>query len=531
MTDRRTFLRLLGAAGSALTLNPHDLLGRSLGNPPAYFGIHPFIGYKADAVFILRTNIDSKLNAAAKLQTGLDFATSVIVPLDTPGSSFDVNVVIKPNLTCRASNHPSYTIERSMGIVTDAWFVEGIIERCKNLGVAPSRCFLREVNCPYDFADGGYIDMAARTGADIRDLSGPVSSLPPGSIQWMDVPDGVWFSKIPYLWPVNSPGSLLINIAKFKTHLMGVTGCAKNLQGTIASGYVSHCTKYGLPMNVAAEHIRPDANTVIMENYLRHVSSGIPRWDRPGDNGGIRQEIWATRCLDNNSVTKPDLHIIEGIYGRDGHFMDGPSPEGLATDYMTNIILFGKNPFHVDLISHWLAGHEPGNFGLFHMAVERGLAATIDPMRIPLYEWTTTPTADPRPLISFNRTPLKTSYLRRDFNGQSEDLWHLVNEPYHYTGIPGERSATQPVDFVLRQNYPNPFNSTTAIEFSLPEKGAVRADVLSVHGEIVSVIAEGTYERGPHLIRWNANSHPSGIYFCRLRFNGMRLVRTMVLLR
>jgi uncharacterized protein (DUF362 family) len=531
MMDRRTFLRTMGAAGTSCILSPEDLLGRSLGIAAPYFGVHPFIESNPEAVFVLRTGVDSKLNSAAKRQTGLDFANSVFVSLNAPGVPIGANVAIKPNLTCRARSHPAYTIERSMGIVTDAWFVEGIIESLKGLGISAGHCYLREVNCFSDFADGGYIEMAARTGADIRDLSGSVGSLPPGSVQWVDVPDGTWFSRVPYLWPVNSPGSFLINVAKFKTHLMGVTGCAKNLQGSIASGYVSHCRQYGQSMNVAPEHVRPDANTIIMDNYLRHVADGIPRWDRPGSNGGIWQETWATRCLDNNSVTKPALHIVEGIYGRDGHFMDGPSPEGLATDTMTNVVLFGRNPFNVDIIGHWLAGHEPGNFGLFHMAVERGLAVTIDPMRIPLFEWSPSSTATRKPLTSFSRTPLLTNFLRRDYNGQTEPLWHLVNEPYSYPTSAGEAPATAPRDFALSQNFPNPFNGTTSIQFALPEQGLVRLDVVTAHGEVAGVLTEGVFARGPHMVRWESKRHPSGIYFCRLRFKGMHLVRAMVLIR
>jgi hypothetical protein len=54
---------------------------------------------------------------------------------------------------------------------------------------------------------------------------------------------------------------------------------------------------------------------------------------------------------------------------------------------MTNIVIFGKNPYLVDNVGHWLGGHEPGNFGLFHIAMERGKLGVINPMKIPVYEW------------------------------------------------------------------------------------------------------------------------------------------------
>ena len=151
----------------------------------------------------------------------------------------------------------------------------------------------------------------------------------------------------------------------------------------------------------------------IQNNYNRHVADGVPRWDRPGTDGGIWMETWASRCLDNNSVTLAGLHVIEGVYGRDGHFIAGPNEGGLANDHMTNVIIFGLNPFYVDIIGHWIGGHEPGNFGLFHMAMERGMISTINPADIPVYEWDAESGAVLKTLDQFQRYPLKTSYLQK----------------------------------------------------------------------------------------------------------------------
>jgi hypothetical protein len=197
-----------------------------------------------------------------------------------------------------------------------------------------------------------------------------------------------------------------------------MTLCAKNLQGTIAMNYQAHCTSYGNDMSgVNPDHLNPMANEQILENYDRHVREGIPRWKRPGDDGGLWQETWASRCVDNNSVTFAGLHIIEGIYGRDGNFLDGPGPQNLATDFMTNYVIFGKNQFYVDIIGHYLAGHEPGNFGLFHLAMERGMVTTINPVNIPLYSWDTAKGYAAASLAAFTRFPLKTCYLQRNYNG------------------------------------------------------------------------------------------------------------------
>lgn len=534
MINRRTFLKTAAAAGGALVLKPARILSSYLRDPSGFFGIHPFVAHNPEAVFIMRATVDVKTNSAAKKHVGLDFGRSVFVRLGEGegGVPLTHKVAVKPNLTCRGKWDNRYTREGSMGIVTDAYFVEGVIESMKELGLSGDQFYLREGNCPEDFEDGGYWDLANRTGADLRDLSAKVGEISESDLQWRDVPEGVWFTRIPYLWPVNAAGTFFLNISKLKTHAMGMTLCAKNLQGAIAHNYQAHCTAYHADMDMAPNHIRPNAKAEILANYDRHRAEGIPRWDRPGDAGGLWQETWATRCLDNNSVTHPDLHIIEGIYCRDGHFIAGPSAEGLATDYMNNMIIFGKNPFHVDIIGHWLGGHEPGNFGLFHMAMERGLSSALNPMSIPVYEWKPEGGATLTSLTDFPRIPLKTLYLQRDYGGQSEPYWHLVDEPYDYTTrVEEPRVSRKPESFILQQNYPNPFNPSTVVEFTIPQSGHVRLEIFTVRGERVEVLLNKYCEQGAHMAVWKTHNQPSGVYFYKFRYAGFSETRRMLLLR
>jgi uncharacterized protein (DUF362 family) len=532
MTSRRDFLRSVAAGGTAAALYPLKALSDPLRYAPSCFGLHPFIESHPDSVFIMRTHVERKTDGGAIRQAALNLGKSVFIPMEEGGIPVSHKVVVKPNITCRATWHSAYTVENSMGIVTDANFVEGVIEALKDIGLSGSQFYIREVNCPSDFQDGGYLDMVQRTGADLRDLNAPVNELSPENVQWVELPEGVWFRRIPFLWPVNAAETFLLNIAKFKAHSMGLTLCAKNLQGAIARHYQAHCAPYDVTMDISPDDIGPNAQSLIMESYNRHVAQNIPRWDRPGRYGGLWQEIWATRCLDNNAATPAGLHIIEGVYGRDGHFMDGPSPEGLATDYMSNIVIFGKNAFHVDIVGHWLGGHEPGNFGLFHMAVERGMASALNPHTIPVYKWKPDGSAVRVPLTSFERTTLKTNYLPRDYDGQSEPEWHLVDEPYNY-GTTDVRppESERPEAFVVRQNYPNPFNASTSIQFVIPHGGHVRLDVWNALGEVVAVLQDGFCVEGAHMAVWNGSGQASGHYFYRLRFEGSTLTGSMVMLR
>lgn len=525
---------MAAAAAGVAIIDPRQLFGHGLSPATNYFTVHPFIVQNPDAVFIMKSQVDVKTNSEAIKQAGLAFGRSVLVPTDDPalGIPLSHRIAIKPNLTSRGSWQPGYTTEGTMGVITDVYFVEGIIEHLKELGIPANHVYVREVNGVENLTEGGYADMGQRTGADVQVINTKVNRLPAEAVQWLDVPDGIWFNKIPYLWPINSPESWLLNIAKFKTHAMGMTLCAKNLQGTIAASYQQHCAYYNSNMSISADHIQPNAKDVIMDNYDRHVADGIPRWDRPGQEGGLWQETWATRCIDNNSVCRAGLHVIEGIYGRDGHFVIGPN-DGYAQDYMTNVIIFGQNPFLVDVIGCWLGGHEPGNFGLFHLARERGRLATFNPLDIPVYDWSDAGTATRRPLTDFQRTELKTLYLRRDYNGQSEDEWHLCNEPYDYppTRISDRRSIDRPSSCLLSQNYPNPFNPATAIQFQLPENGNARLEIFNLHGELVEVLADGYFAQGAHLVVWNSRKFPLGTYFYRLRFGSFTDIKKMTLIR
>lgn len=541
MQNRRQFITSTLAAGSAAALYPVRVFGSRYKTAIDSFGVHDFISKNPEAVFIMRTNVDVKTNAEEKVQAGKAFSQSVFVPLsqEEGGVPLTHRVAIKPNLTWAQKTNKKATLEGCRGIVTDPEFVEGVIEGMKMLGLPGGQFYTRD-KWSYSGSDSqldftGYSAMSERTGADIggAEQSTKAQSIGSEYVVWKEVPNGVFFVRIPYLWPINSPDSFLINISKFKAHGMGITLCAKNLQGSIATPYVSHCSGWGADMKLISGDVVPNTFATIKEYYDRHVADGIPRWDKPsGTISGINMETWVHRCLDNNSTLKPNLHVVEGVYGRDGNFVDGPGPGDLAQDFMSNIIIFGKNPFNVDIIGHWLAGHEPGNFGLFHIAIERGLSTRLNPMDIPVYEWKADGSATLTPLTSFDRTPLLTYYMQRNYNGQDEAYWHMADEPFDYPPIQTRvQEQTKPSAIVLHQNHPNPFNPTTSIEYVLPNSGYVRLEIFNMRGQVVDVLVNGYRNRGSHMAVWNMNNHAAGTYLYRLRMGDYTETRKMTLLK
>jgi uncharacterized protein (DUF362 family) len=527
MLARRDFLRLTGAATSSLLLEPISSTGHTLRTSGQYFSIHPFIEHNPNAVFIMRTNVDAKTNSEAKKQAGRSFGQNIFTTTDDPNSGipFSNYFPIKPNLTSWMWDAPQdVDFEKAMGIVSDVDFVEGVIQSMINAGVNPRQISILDANGAENLRIAGYDAIGNRNGVNIQlGINNPRK-------EWVDVPQGVWFNRIPYLWPINTQNSWLLNIAKFKTHGMGLTLCAKNLQGSIASPYVSHCSAWGTSMGIDPAHIQSNAFDIIEANYHRNRKGGIPRWEVEGSDftGGLGMETWVTRCLDNQSVLKPGLNVIEAIYGRDGNgFYQGPH-NGEAKDFMTNMIIFGKNSLYTDVVGHWLGGHEPGNFGLFHVARERGFIDTFNPHEIPVYEWHDTGDVTLSNLAEFDRTNLLTYYLTRP----GEAKWHFCNEWYDYEKVlTSTPSSIRPNSFFLQQNFPNPVNSSTSIEFVLPRAGRIRLEVFNQHGDIVDVIADGHFVEGSHLAVWRNQNLPSGIYFYRLRFNSFEEIKKLIIVR
>lgn len=554
---RRSFLASSAFAGVAGSITPTTVFADSAKKSTGFYRVHQFIEEHPDAVFIMKTNVEKKTDEDDIRTEGARFANEVIVPSDESGIPVSHLVPIKPNITGGGGNDWA-----TMGIITDPNFVEGVVISMKQLGISKKNFHLREVNC-INWKKHAYWPSVKRQGIDLHNMNQRVpgvdntllsrwsknaDEIDQDELVWMDVPNGVVYRKIPYLQPVNAADSFLLNIAKFKAHSMGLTLACKNFQGAVANGYQHFCQKFKSVMTMLPEHRNPNVEEDINRYMARHVNT-LPRWDRPikADDAPNRtpvdgydvlcQEIWTHRTIDSLSVSNFGLHVVEGVYGRDGNFGPGPNPEGnennprgKAWDYMTNIVIFGKNPYLVDIVGHYLGGHEPGNFGFFHIAMERGELDILDPMRIPVYDWNNGK-AVKKPLSHFTRTPLKTYYLQRDYAGQDEPFWHLVNEPFDYKNV-SQRTVDSPDQQgirILDTVQQTRSNSLLAMEYAVPDKGYVQIEVEDSNGTTIDLLENAVRESGWHLTAWNTSPHDSGEYSVRYRYNGHTEVQNIKL--
>jgi uncharacterized protein (DUF362 family) len=408
-----------------MTLSRRDLLRGSAalaaGAPKAFFRLHPLIESNPKAVFICRTRVAAKTDSAARLQAGLKLAREIFVPSATPGVPVSDRIVLKPNPTVvRSRTRPDM---ENWGTGTDPQFYEGLILGLKELGL--KKFHFVEANHYQMWALRGWVDINDRHGVEMNEPERRARNFRDGyQMTWSKVPDAVVYSRIPHYAPVNEPGTWLLNVAKWKAHGMCLTQSVKNEQGLVVQPFVRFCSGWPMVTGVAdwmKPDIHPQAEERVKRYFENHRRIGYSRYDSRAELSPIRQEIWAHKTCDNQSVLKTGLAMIEGIYARDG---DGFQ---VGNDYLTNLVMFGQDKWRLDLVGLWLGGHEPGNVHLYRIAKERGLSDTFNPWEVPVYEWVNGAAA-PRKLSDFTRTPLKTYYLQKD----GEPYLHMVDEPFDY---------------------------------------------------------------------------------------------------
>jgi hypothetical protein len=95
----------------------------------------------------------------------------------------------------------------------------------------------------------------------------------------------------------------------------------------------------------------------------------------------------------------------------------------------------------------------------------------------------------------------------------------------------GENNSPLISGFKLYQNYPNPFNPSTMIRFDLHKRSQVQIEVFNVLGEKVAVPVNNTLKAGGHIVQFDAQRLPSGVYFYRLSGTGFSQTKKMVLMR
>lgn len=110
---------------------------------------------------------------------------------------------------------------------------------------------------------------------------------------------------------------------------------------------------------------------------------------------------------------------------------------------------------------------------------------------------------------------------------------YVESEPVKQSIIITHRSNEQEIarKIKLHPNYPNPFNPSTQITFELPETAKVALTVYNVTGQRVAELVDEIRIAGSHQVVFDGSGLSSGVYFYRLKANGVLITQKMTLLK
>ncbi len=88
-----------------------------------------------------------------------------------------------------------------------------------------------------------------------------------------------------------------------------------------------------------------------------------------------------------------------------------------------------------------------------------------------------------------------------------------------------------PTENRLSNAYPNPFNPSTTLDYDVSVDGNVLITVYDISGQVIEVLVDDYKYAGEYSFTWNAQNHPSGIYFIGMETNGSYFTKKLMLVK
>jgi len=88
-----------------------------------------------------------------------------------------------------------------------------------------------------------------------------------------------------------------------------------------------------------------------------------------------------------------------------------------------------------------------------------------------------------------------------------------------------------PGSFLVKDAYPNPFNPSTTISVELNKTADLSVRVYNLMGQLVDVIAEGSYSPDTYNLTWNAENLASGVYLVKTQVGSDVSTQKVMLLK
>jgi len=369
--------------------------------------IRPEIKRNPRTVFLIETHVDAApdkdgfyTEAVPQLEAA---GKNVAEQLFVKGSEKGGSTAIKPNFTYV----PEHYYNRTNGVYSSPDFIVGLIEHLREIENSNVICGERMPNGAKNHRQGGVYE--AFDAKDVTMLEANYAEFAhheKNDLNWSRTSGSLIWKNIPHFRPIGDKDNFFINVATLKVHTTSITTLAvKNLQGCVPTGYGYMCYSWDGLENGAGNWGIPfkrdfhrDYYQRIEESYRKHLNAGFKKWDRTGSykkylaKGGwdafrkvkdntkardefmngvgslMREEMWLQRGLDNASVLKPDINIIEGIIGLDGN---QHNLQRIGHDQLCNIVIAGISAFEVDAVGTYIMGHDPREVWYTRVAKER----------------------------------------------------------------------------------------------------------------------------------------------------------------
>jgi hypothetical protein len=197
----------------------------------------------------------------------------------------------------------------------------------------------------------------------------------------------------------------------------------------------------------------------------------------------------------------------------------------------TNVTLITNTVLPVELVSftakanqtsanlHWSTATETNNYGF---EIERRQTATWEKIGFVAGAGTST-------------SPRNYSYT--DNNLSSGSYAYRIkqinkNGTFSYNGSAQVEIGSVAKKFELASNYPNPFNPSTTVQFTLENDGMATLTVFNLLGQKVMTLFSDNAQAGKlYLVRFDATSLPTGLYFAQLQSGSQRMIQKMALVK
>ncbi len=110
--------------------------------------------------------------------------------------------------------------------------------------------------------------------------------------------------------------------------------------------------------------------------------------------------------------------------------------------------------------------------------------------------------------------------------GRADELAHSASDL-----VSGLASETTLNGVALQASVPNPVRDVATIGYTVPSRGNVLIELFDATGALVRVVESGAREAGSYSVQVDVRNLASGVYHYRLTANGVRLARTMNVVR